>query len=273
MFASALAGAGCLAPIHPPEEALQALLAPVETSPESVTLEIFHARIPLDQQEQADQLWAAIDEMRLSVDVRGRLTANGFRQGVHSGGLPADLAQLLQLSDEPAADEGAHLITDRSAHPRVTRRVVQLRRGDRTQIEASELADELHVLYKNDQGLEGSSFMQAQPVYQLRAAATAGQRVTVELLPELHHGELRNRYVGSDPGIFLMTPSREREVYADLRAEFDLAPGELLVLGNLEQAPGSIGEAFHTSRSTGASQRKLLLIRILQIPPSEILAE
>ena len=265
--------AGCHALVHIPDETLESLLTPVETSPESVTLEIFQARVPSDAEGQVAPLWNQIDELMLPADVRRRLTCNGFRSGVIGGPIPEELASLLDLEDESAEVQAERLITEKSAAPRITRRVVQLRNGEPTQIKPSEVADELHVLYCDDHGLTGSAYSRAEGVYELRASASPGQQVAIELLPELHHGEVRNRYVGSDPGIFLMTPSRERERYDQLRMSVQLSPGEFLVLGGIREAPGSLGQVFHTDRKTGAEQQKLIVIRMLEIPATEILAE
>ena len=40
---------------------------------------------------------------------------------------------------------------------------------------------------------------------------TSSDRLAVRLAPELHHGELKNRYSGSDQNMFLIAPSRERK--------------------------------------------------------------
>ena len=69
-----------------------------------------------------------------------------------------------------------------------------------------------------------------------------------------------------------MTPSREREVYEPLQIHTELAPGELLVASCLPDAEGSLGDAFHTTEVQGRAERKLVLIRLLQVPTTEILA-
>lgn len=272
-LACALAAAlGCQAIIKPPDAALAKLMQPVTTSPESVTLEIFYARIPLDKDADADALWDQIDEQCFDAELRGRLVPNGFRAGVVSGTLPAGLSQLMHLeSKAPAADEG-QVITADSAMPRVTRRVVQLNRRDQSTIQASDVRDEAQVLISDDGRLSGGAYRQVQGVYALKAESTPGQRVTVRLTPELHHGELRNRFTGHEQGIFVSTPRREREVFDQLSLEATLAPGDLLVLGCLPDAAASLGGTFHRVDAGGHQERKIILIRVLEVPPSEILA-
>jgi hypothetical protein len=94
----------------------------------------------------------------------------------------------------------------------------------------------------------------------------------VRITPELQHGDLRNRRMGSDQGIFLSTFSREREVFEQLTMQTELAPGDLLVLGCLPNAKASLGGVFHTANSGGQEERKLIVLRLLEVPKSEILA-
>ena len=264
---------GCQVFDKPPDKALESLLKPVAASSESVALEIFQARIPLDQEAKADALWERIDEQKFDAELRRKLVSNGLRVGVVGGALPEDLAKLLELDGDAAKVSDTQLITDQSAVPRVTRRVVQAKRGDPISIQVSELRDEAQVLLSQDGSFGGKTFRQMQGVYSLQAETIPGQRVKVRLTPELHHGDLKQRYAGSQQGIFMSIPSREREVFDELSMDATLAPGELLVLGCLPAAKTSLGGVFHTATAAGKDERKLILVRLLQVPPSEILAE
>jgi len=265
--------AGCQAFDKPPEAALRQFLQPATTSPDSVTLEIFHARIPLDREGAADALWEQIDEQRFDADLRRQLVANGLRAGVVGGAPPEALSDLLALQSDAPETSAVRVISKQSAVPRVTRQVKQVNRRDETSIRASEVQGEAQVLLSRKGVVGGKTFQQVEGVYTLQAEAIAGQRVRVRLTPELHHGDLRNRRVGSDQGIFLSTVSREREVFEQLTMQTELAPGELLILGCLPDARASLGGVFHTVSAGGQDQRKLIVLRLLEVPPSEILAE
>jgi hypothetical protein len=253
----------------------QSLLRAVETGSESLKLEIFQVRIPADDPQLDEELWSTVDEQRLDVAVRRDLVRNGFRAGVLGGALPDLLARHLNLQSEMPEYETDRLITDQSASPRVVRRVLMLNRHNEATIQASVLRNHVNVLVNGDDGLQGHSYEQVQAVYTLRAEPTAGQRVALRLTPELRHGELRNRYSGGDreQGIFLVTPSRERQAYDRLMLSTELAAGELLVVGCLHDAPGSLGRVFHGVEVAGPAEQKLILVRLLQTPPSEILAD
>ena len=120
----------------------------------------------------------------------------------------------------------------------------------------------------------GKTFQQVQGVYAICAEPRPGQRVKLRITPELHHGDLRSRRAGSsEQGIFMTTVSREREVYDNLMMEAELGPGEMLVLGSLPDAQASLGGVFHSATAGGVQQRKLIVVRLLRAPASEILAE
>ena len=271
--AAATIALGCQVFDKPPEKALESLLKPVNTSSDSVSLEIFQARIPLDKDATADALWEGIDEQKFDPELRRRLVANGLRVGIVGGSLPKELADLLELDGAASEAGGAQVITDQSAVPRVSRQVIQAKRREQRQIHVSELRDEGQVLLSRDGSLGGKTFRQMEGVYSLQAETIPGQRVKVRLTPELHHGDLKQRYAGSQQGIFMSIPSREREVFDELSMDATLAPGELLVLGCLPAAKTSLGGVFHTASAAGKDERKLILVRLLQVPPSEILAE
>lgn len=265
--------AGCQVFDKPPEAALEQFLRPADTSPDSVTLEIWQARIPLDKERTADAMWEQIDEQRFGADLRRQLVANGLRVGIVGGTPPEVISDLLTLQSEAPETSAMRVISGQSAVPRATRQVKQLNRRDEMSIQVSEVQPEAQVLLSDNGTMGGKTFQQVQGVYTLRAESIPGQRVKLRLTPELHHGDLRNRFAGSDHGILLSTVSREREVFEQLAMQVELAPGELLILGCLPDAKASLGGVFHTATAGGQNERKLIVLRLLEVPPSEILAE
>lgn len=271
LLSTSLCGCSLLLTLPMPEDP-QSLLKSVETAPDSVAIEIFQVRVPAIDEELDEQLWRSVDEQRVDLEVRQELIRNGFRAGVLGGTIPDKLATYLKLESELPETQVERIITGENADPTVTRRVVQLDKSDSATIQVSSLQDKLHILMNEDGGLRGRSYEQVQAVYSMRAEAIAGQRVHLRLVPELQHGELRNRYAGSDQGIFLVTPSRERELYDELEIGVEMTPGELLILGGLPDASGSLGHAFHAESKRGPAELKIVLVRLVEVPGSEILA-
>jgi hypothetical protein len=253
----------------------QSILKAVRSGPDRVALEILQVRVPTGDKQLAAELWQASDEQRLDLEVRNRLLSNGFRAGVISGVMPDSLARSLNLLDEakPDTDLNERVITDDTATSKVTRRVLQLKRNEPAAIQASEVQSQVNILLNSPDGLQGKSYREAQGVYTLRAAAVPNQQVEVQLIPELQFGELKNRYAGSDQGIFVVTPSRERKVFEDMKLSVALSPGEMLLVTSVPNTPGSLGNAFHEQRQSEVAEQKLVMVRLVEVPRSEILVD
>jgi hypothetical protein len=247
----------------------QSILKAAKSSSDQVTLEIFQVRVPAEDKALMEELWQAADEQRVDFDARNRLVSNGFRAGVIAGTLPDALSRSLNLQSEMPDGSAERVITDESATPKVTRRVLQLKQRQPAIIQASEVQPSVHVFLNSENGLQGKSYEQAQGAFSLRAENVPGQQVQLQLTPELQFGELKNRYAGSDQGMIFSTPSRECKVFDQLKINVPIAAGEMFVVTKTSGAPGSLGSVFHGD----AVEQKLVLIRLLQVPESEILAD
>ena len=263
---------GCLLLEKRPLEDLESLLQPVEALPGSVTLEVFHVRFSADQREQVRELWKQVDEQQLSASLRRELMRNGFRAGILGGALPDTLAAALRLQSEMPEPSPIRTITEQTARPRIKRRVLQLAPDQLATIHPSEPAGDVDLLVNRSGGVVGNTYTQAESVYTMEAESIAGQSVEVRLTPEVHHGDLRTRYTGvEEQGIFLVTPSREREVFDALQIRAELAPGELVVVGSMSEMAGSLGHLFHSDQGQQQHDDKLILVRLLRIPQTDIL--
>ncbi len=251
----------------------QSILQAVKSRPDRTTLEIFQVRVPEDDAQFDEDLWQAVDEQRLDLALRNRLVSNGIRVGIISGALPDSLARSMNLQSEMPEDSNTRLVDEQLAAPRVTRRVLQLKHREPAAIKVTEPQSLVNVFVNSENGVQGRSYSEVEGVYAMQVESVPGQKIAVELVPELHFGEMKNRYAGSDQGIFVVTPSRERQVFDQLKSEIELSAGELLVLSGIPDTRGSLGDALHGSQLPGSHDQKLILIRLLEIPPSEILAD
>jgi hypothetical protein len=258
--ASLLAIAGCAAPLHQGKSPL----LPAQMSPDSVAIDIIFVRFPFGDPAINDKLWQSIDEQAFTPDLRERLARNGFRVGLISGQMPAELSRLMALSDKPAPTaglEGAQQST-LEAEPRVVGRHLQTRAGHPTEIVASGIYPELPVFVNRSGQLSGRPFHQAQGIFAAKALPKPDGRVRVELVPELHHDQPRPRVVGNQ-GVMRLETSRPKETYEDMTIAADLQPGGMLILSSLANRPGSLGHHFFTA-GEGQRDQKLLIVRLSQ---------
>ena len=252
-------------------------LRPMRPSPESVALEIIWARYPLGEAELDDAVWSHIDETQIAPAARRELARNGFRVGVIGGTPPNAIARVLntdayrERDDSQAADRFQQSI-DLSADPKVQGKILQLRRGRRSEIQASEVLSAMPLLVARGRELGGRTYRDAQAIYALKTDPQPDQTVAVELTPELHHGPPRLRWTGGDEGILRQLPLREREVFESMRMTVRLAPGEMLVLMGLPDSGSRLGHYFHTTETASGREQKLVLVRLAQVPASDTFA-
>lgn len=255
-----LALAGCTAPARVGKSPL----APARMSPDSCVLEVFFCRFPFGDPEVNERLWQQVDEQHFPADLRRRLGRNGFRVGLLGGHVPDTLAKLLQLTAEPEPAEEPNQVdlTKLASGSPPVRRHLPIRAGQRKEIVASGVYDRLPVLLSESAGLGGQSYSQAQAVLALRTFPQGDGRVRVELVPELHHGQPRQHFVGRQ-GMWRLEVGRPRRAFDQMAFSATLAPGHMLLVTSLPDRPGSLGHHFFT-QGAGQLEQKLLVLRLSQ---------
>jgi hypothetical protein len=241
-------------------------LAPAQMSPDSVGLELFFVRVPFGDPAVNNKLWQEIDEQHLPTDLRERLARNGFRAGVVGGQIPAELSKLLELSDSdkaaPASENQGAKVNEQSTEPLVVRRHLQLRAGQRSEIIASSVYPHLPVLVWESGQVSGRTFDDAQAIFAAKWFPQPDGRVRLQLVPELHHDQAKQRWVGNQ-GMMRLEASRPKRVFDDMTLTADLSPGDMLVLSSLSNRQGSLGHHFFTENS-GRLEQKVLIVRLAQ---------
>ena len=243
---------------------------PAQMSADSVALELFFVRCPFGDANVNDKLWQEIDEQHLSPDLRKRLARNGFRVGLVGGQIPAELSKLLELSGKPDEakdknndkDEPGSKVDEQSTEPRVVRRHLQLRAGHRSEIIASSVYPHLPVLVWELGQVSGRTFDDAQAIIAAKAFPQPDGRIRLELVPELHHDQATQHWVGNQ-GVLRLEASRPKKIFDDLTVAAELSPGGMLVLSSLPNRQGSLGHHFFTENN-GHLEQKLLIVRLSQ---------
>lgn len=255
-----LALAGCAAPAMEGGSPLRR----AQMSPDSCVLEVFFVRFPFGDPEVNDRLWREVDEQQFPVGLRRRLARNGFRIGLLGGQVPVTLARLLELKDKapPPGTPSQVNVAELDSDPRVVGWHLQVRSDRRKEIVTSAVHDRLTVLLSEPGQLTGQTYSQAQAVLGLRTRPLGDGRVRLELVPELHHGDVRRRYVGQQ-GMLRLEAGKPRRVFEEMAFSATLAPGDMLLLSSLPNRPGSLGHHFLTEED-GQLEQKLLVLRLSQ---------
>jgi hypothetical protein len=242
-------------------------LAPARMTADSCVLDVFFVNVPFGDAKANDELWQEIDEQRFDPDLRQRLGGNGFRAGVVGSQIPTALSQLMELNEKPPAtgDDAEAKLAEATDRPRVSRRHIQTRPGERCEINASGIYEQLPVLVWSESGMVGGeTYEQAQGVLAVRTYPQPDGRVRLEITPELQYGQSRKNFVlDASGGVGHMDFSRAKRCFDDLATDAVLPPGSMLVMTSLPHRPGSLGHHFFTETG-GKPMQKVLVIRLSQ---------
>jgi hypothetical protein len=239
-------------------------LLPVSASPDAITLEVFSAPAPLGDPQLAT-LWSQVDEQPLPADLRRKLAQNGLRAGIVGPSLPDALADLLKVTDQRIAADKRDIVP-METEPGVILRVMQPRVGKRHEQVVSHTYDQIALLRNVDGQVEGKTYYKADGRFALRVFAEPDSRVRLELTPELHHGEFKNRFASSE-AMLIMKQERQKQVFEDLKLSATMAPGQMFVVTCLSDMPSSIGHYFFTQLDGDKAVQKLYVIRVAQARP------
>jgi hypothetical protein len=152
-------------------------------------------------------------------------------------------------------------------------RQLQCRSGRRKDlIVKHELSEPLTVLTIRDgQSVSGETYSKASVLFDLRAVPHGDGRATIELTPEIQHGEHRQTFVSTEFGV-RPEMRRAQQVWKELKMEVKLNPGQVLVVSST-MPPKSLGSAFFVAKTADQSEeRVLLLLRLAETQLDELFA-
>ncbi len=239
-------------------------LSPLAASPDAIALEVFSAPAPVGDPKM-EALWAQVDEQLLPADLRTRLAQNGLRAGFVGATVPDALAELLKVTDQRISAEERSLVPLETEQG-IVLTFMQPRSGERRDLVTSQTYDEIALLRRVNKQVEGKTFYKAEGRLALRVFSEKDGRMRLELTPELHHGEFKNRVTGSD-GIMTWKQERQKQLFEDLQLSATLGPGQMFLLTCLPARPGSIGHYFFTQTGGEKPLEKLYVFRAAQASP------
>lgn len=258
----ALAGAGCAPWSHGPAASSTSLLERAAAPEDHATLEVYFVTLPEGHSAATEAAWREIDEQSFPADLRERLAHNGMRAGLLSGSLPPALEAALDLRETwPERPDGWQTV-DLTAEQPVRHRLLQVTDRTQTYIAESEIRPRMPVLWRDGRQTRGRTFQRAQCMFALTTTRVDQGRLEVQLLPEVHHGEPRQK-VSGEHGVFHFEFSRPKEVFSELGIRASLAAGEMLIVGRRAHRSGSLGHQFFSADGPRGPVEKLLILRLV----------
>ena len=164
-------------------------------------------------------------------------------------------------------------IADLATPARVSSQHLQTRAGQRYEIAASGVIEKMPILVSEAGEIRGLTYEQAQGIFAMHVAPQPDGQVQLELVPEIHHGQNQQHWVG-DQSIFRLETGRSKRAFDELKLAAVMGPGAMLLLGSQPNRQGSLGHYFFLE-SNGRDDRldqKLILVRLCQTQHDDLVA-
>lgn len=266
-----LVALGCNSLRDPGDITPESLLQAAQSSPTAVAVDIYWAKTSANDPQWHDKLWDSVQEERLPVETRRALAENGLRAGVVGGTPNTTIARLLDPDPEATPEERQQATLSGTA--KVTRRLLTLRPGQRGEIQSTDSPSDCTLIRRRDGELTGKPYAAAQGLYALQLERKEGDRIELELVPEVHYGQMKMRVIATGPGALAQRAVREVDIFDELRTKVSLTSGEMLIISALPNSGCQLGGMFHTGEGPDGPQQRILMIRLSQVPKSQTLAK
>ena len=251
------------------------ILQPTQMAPGCAVIEVFSIRLPPGEPNLSNRVWEVADEQHFPIEVRRNLEKNGFRAGILVGQIPPSLSCLLDLKEKPsAAGEVQQVkVADLATPARVSSQHMQTRAGQRYEIATSGVIEKMPILVSEAGEIRGLTYEQAQGIFALHVAPQPDGRVQLEFVPEVHHGQNRQHWVG-DQSIFRLETGRSKRAFEELKLTAVMDPGAMLLLGSQPNRPGSLGHYFFLESNDRDDRldQKLILVRLCQTQHDDLVS-
>lgn len=236
----------------------QAGLPPPRQSLDSVALDTVLVRFPYADGARLDEVWQDVNESVFDIELRERLDENGLRAGILIGELPQLIREQIELTSElQAKDALEHAGLAADVDSKMHR--LRSRAGRRKElIVRRELSEPLTVIMKRDGEICGDTFEHPTVLFDLRTIPHGDRQATVELTPEIQHGQLTQAFVTTEFGV-RPESKRQQEIWRELKISTKLRPGDILML-SATFPPKALGAAFFTTETADKTQEHVILL-------------
>jgi len=106
-------------------------------------------------------------------------------------------------------------------------------------------------------------------VFSVKTETLGDGRVRVGIMPELQYGEVRPKHT-LDAGAYRIVYARQKRTFDSLRGEVLLSPGQILILANMPEGLGNLGNFFLTDDEGDSRYQKIICLRMCQSPHHDL---
>lgn len=223
---------------------------------DAIGLDIVHVERCVGDPLIGEALWSEVEQVgAIKPEVRAALRRAEFRVGHVGSAPPRALQQVLGLKsslvDHQLGDQ-SHLLTGH----RVT-----IRSGASTDIQTSDLSPHCSLLIEDREATRRVEFENARCQFRVTVRRQQDGWVTLEFLPEIHHGNHQLRRVATESGFGLRSTQEVESLYPQ-QFSITLNLGEMAVLGAGEGDADSLGQHFFHGQRGNEKIQRVIIVRL-----------
>jgi hypothetical protein len=227
----------------------------IQTSSESIQLEIQFVDRVADDPLLGPTLWREVDQIAaIPSETREMLQQNGFQLGHVASSPPPAVQSLLGVGFDPNSGEGGgkQKLGEWKFLPP----------GVEFELQATEPIEKCVVSIAEGQRSKSYEYEQVRFMFRVKSARLHDGWVRIDFQPEIHHGDLRDRYTPTDDGWAYRS---RQKVDARQAQQFSLTMnvGEFAIITAAPGHPDSMGERFFCRDESGTKRQRLLIVRVL----------
>ena len=223
-------------------------------------VETILVRLNASQAARLPELWAQIDEQALKPELRIAMDKNGMRAGKISGNSPPLLDEwvrqtLQRIGEDPM--EQAGFAADVSSFSQLWR----CRADVRKELSIRNFQEENVCVFYHDVASKGHVYEAPHFQYAIQATPHGDASATVQLTPEMQHGELIKKMIARESAV-RTDIRRDSIAWKQLAIDLRIQKGDYIVIGPTAESRGLGEHFFHTKTQKGEIQPVLLLVRL-----------
>ena len=227
------------------------LLKPLPKLPDGIRLEVFFVDRHVGDPRIGESMWKAVSQGgSLDVATIRQLNEHGLRFGT----VPAN---------PPVALQSLYLSPNSSTLERTSYQSLPFPTGGHAILEVMSLPEGMDVVLPGPDGDRTLALHNAKAILRVQADKIEEGWAKLEIVPEIHHGELINRPVAGEREWQMRTSQAVEPLY-QLKFHVELNRGEMAVVGLNDKSKSSIGRLLFRNQIDSTLQR-VLMIRLADV--------
>ncbi len=227
------------------------LLKPIPQMKDGIRLDVFRVDRHVGDPRIGDSMWKAVSQGgSLDPATIRHLNEHGFRFGTVPTNPPVVLQSLILATNSGSAERTLH---ESFAFPT----------GGQAILDVMPLPEGLDIVIPGPEGSRPMTLHAAKAVLNVRADRIEDGWARLEVVPEIHHGEILNRPVAGERE-WIMRNSQAVEPLYQFKFHVELNRGEMVVVGLHDLAKSPVGRWFFRNQLEGSLER-VMMIRMADV--------